>query len=111
MHFNGSQATITSVPTALQAAAQDFRKPRIGYYTGARKGEVIDIRWSCVDFAAGRIHLGRTKNGEPRYLPIYGDMKSFLVSLKVTCLPALGGHIATQPHAIHPHCRRLNLYS
>ncbi len=52
----------------------------IGYHTGARKGEIRSIRKDKINFNAGRIDLpGRTtKNGKPRYLPIYGDMKAEL---------------------------------
>lgn len=48
----------------------------IAYHTGARKGEVRAIRRDKIDLKAKRINLpGRTtKNGKPRYLPIYGDM-------------------------------------
>jgi integrase len=48
----------------------------IGYHTGARKGEILSILRDKVDLKLGRILLpGRTtKNGRPRYLPIYGDM-------------------------------------
>jgi integrase len=48
----------------------------ISYHTGARKGEIRQIRIERIDFKAKRIELpGRTtKNKEPRYLPIYGDM-------------------------------------
>jgi integrase len=48
----------------------------IAYHTGARKGEIRSIQRDRVDLNAKRIQLpGRTtKNGRPRYLPIYGDM-------------------------------------
>jgi integrase len=48
----------------------------VGYHTGARKGEIREIRRDKIDLARRRIQLpGRTtKNGKPRYLPIYGDM-------------------------------------
>jgi integrase len=48
----------------------------IGYHTGARKGEILSILRDKIDRAQGRIMLpGRTtKNGRPRFLPIYGDM-------------------------------------
>jgi integrase len=48
----------------------------IAYHTGARKGEICSIRTDYVDLEAKRIFRpGRTtKNGRPRYLPIYGDM-------------------------------------
>ncbi len=48
----------------------------IGYHTGARKGEIQKIRRDQIDLNAKRVNLpGRTtKNGRPRFLPIYGDM-------------------------------------
>jgi integrase len=48
----------------------------IAYHTGARKGEIRSVRKDQIDLKAGRINLpGRTtKNGKPRYLPIYGDL-------------------------------------
>jgi integrase len=53
----------------------------IGYYTGARKGELLSLRWEQVDFAANRIVLdpGTTKNREGRTLPIYGEMREWLL--------------------------------
>lgn len=52
----------------------------LSYHTGARRGELLSIRRQDVDLVAGRIQLrGRkTKNGRPRYLPIYGDMAAEL---------------------------------
>jgi integrase len=48
----------------------------IGYHTGARKGEITQIRKERIDLKAGRIEITRptTKTKRPRYLPIYGDM-------------------------------------
>jgi len=52
----------------------------IGYHTGARKGEICSIKLDHVDMKAARIFRpGRsTKNGTPRYLPIYGYMAAEL---------------------------------
>ena len=52
----------------------------IAYHTGARKGEIRQIRVDKIDFKTKRIDLpGRTtKNKKPRYLPIYGDMAAEL---------------------------------
>ena len=38
--------------------------------TGARKGELLPLRWHEVDLDRGRIHLSNTKNGEDRTLPL-----------------------------------------
>jgi integrase len=52
----------------------------ISYHTGSRKGEIGKIRLDKIDLKRSRIDLpGRTtKNGKPRYLPIYGDMAAEL---------------------------------
>ena len=52
----------------------------VGYYTGARLGELKRLRWPQVDLSAKRIALypGTTKNGEGKSLPIYGEMSKWL---------------------------------
>jgi integrase len=42
----------------------------IALTTGARKGEILNMRWSDVNFTERTIHLEKTKNGKPRKLPI-----------------------------------------
>ncbi len=44
------------------------------YYTGWRKGEIVSLRWSWVDLAAGMITLPDTKNGRPRTVALSGDV-------------------------------------
>ena len=56
-----------------------------GYITGIRKGELIYIRWSQVDFDADLIALepDSTKNREGRSVPILkGDMRDYLLAAK-----------------------------
>jgi|SRR5581483_5691351 len=75
----------------------------IGYHTGARKGEIASIRIDAIDLKAGRILIRRatTKNGHPRYLPIYGDMAAELemaiAGLRHKALTA-GSHGHTSSH-------------
>lgn len=38
--------------------------------TGARKGELLRIRWEQIDFVKRRVDLGRTKNGDDRILTL-----------------------------------------
>lgn len=38
--------------------------------TGARKGELMGLTWADVDFERGVAHVQRTKNGDPRVLPL-----------------------------------------
>lgn len=38
--------------------------------TGARKGELLNLKWSDVDLKNRTARLGKTKNGKPRQLPL-----------------------------------------
>lgn len=38
--------------------------------TGARKGELLGLRWADVELDAGVLHVGRSKNGDPKVLPM-----------------------------------------
>lgn len=38
--------------------------------TGARKGELTGLTWADVDLERAEAHVGRTKNGDPRVLPL-----------------------------------------
>ncbi|MGD0777887.1 MAG: site-specific integrase [Candidatus Solibacter sp.] len=53
-----------------------------GYHVGPRVGELLGLRWEQVDFSNWQIVLnpGTTKNGKGRTLPIYGEMKEWLLA-------------------------------
>jgi integrase len=56
-----------------------------GYITGVRKGELLAITWSQVDFGSNLIDLDpdKTKTGEGRVVPILaGDMHDLLAAAK-----------------------------
>lgn len=38
--------------------------------TGARKGELLGLKWSDLDLSERVAYVGRTKNGQPRVLPL-----------------------------------------
>jgi integrase len=38
--------------------------------SGMRRGEILSLRWSCIDRAAGRIHVVETKTGKGRTVPL-----------------------------------------
>jgi integrase len=47
-----------------------------GYYTGAREGEILGLKWGQVDLQARTVHLepGTTKNDQPRTIPLTGEL-------------------------------------
>jgi integrase len=51
--------------------------------TGARKGELIRLRWADVDLKTGRALVSETKNDEPRTLPLAGKALVSLRALKL----------------------------
>ncbi len=50
--------------------------------TGARKMEILGLRWKDVDLVAGRIICHQTKNGERRSLPLHGHALAELTRLE-----------------------------
>lgn len=46
--------------------------------TGARKMEILGLKWADIDFARGVITLHQTKNGEKRLLPLTGHALSLM---------------------------------
>ncbi|NKE71261.1 site-specific integrase [Candidatus Manganitrophus noduliformans] len=52
----------------------------LGYYTGMRLGEILNLRWSQVDFGAGvlRLESKDTKNRRPRNIPLGPEVRSVL---------------------------------
>lgn len=49
--------------------------------TGARKNEILSLKWDNVDFERGVIRLDETKNGDQRGLPLEGHAYDLLYDL------------------------------
>ena len=58
--------------------------------TGARKGELLGLRWDEVDLTGLLAHVGRSKNGDPKALPLVPAVVTELARFK----PAGGGGTA-----------------
>ena len=50
----------------------------INLNTGMRGGETVKLTWTQVNFAAGEIYLGKTKNGEDRFVPMNSRVAEIL---------------------------------
>lgn len=62
----------------LLAACQQSRSPQLYLFvvlalsTGARKNELLTLRWTLVDLDRGMLRFPRTKNYQPRVVPLTG---------------------------------------
>jgi|GEM_PF-3918405 len=99
----------------LPTTSSDGSHPGRTHHTGARKGEIKKICLDRIDSKAGRIELVRktTKNKNPRYLPIYGDMGaelSMTISLADPDCPFLiqkkGKRVADFKKSWHSACAK-----
>ena len=63
---------------AFRAALADYLRPvaTFAYYTGWRKGKILDLTWSQVDWNAltVRLHPGTTKNDEGQVIVLDGEL-------------------------------------
>jgi integrase len=75
-----SPESVSGLPLAHQyksACLADFIE--LALNTGCRKGELLNLRWSDVDFSTRLLHLRETKSGEWQTVPINEDARRVLV--------------------------------
>jgi integrase len=65
LDFDGYEKVLSALPLSLKVPFV------IGYHGGMRLSEVLNIKWSDVDFESGFIRLDDSKSGKPRSLPFY----------------------------------------
>ena len=53
----------------------------MAFTTGMRRGEILNLTWSQVDFENKLAHLKETKNGTPRSVPLVSQVIQELISL------------------------------
>lgn len=67
---------------ALLRELRDYIKPVLtfGYYTGAREGEILRLKWNQVDLKTRTVNLeaGTTKNDQPRTIPLTSELLEIL---------------------------------
>lgn len=68
--------------------------------TGMRKSEQYGLVWKRVDFNRKEVHLARTKNGDPRDIPMSAAVWAAFQKLK---LPNAKPQIAFSKSSIHGH--------
>jgi integrase len=70
--------TNTEVEQLIKAAGDNRHGHRdatmilLAYRHGLRASELVALRWEQIDFAHGRIHINRAKNGSPSVHPLSG---------------------------------------
>ena len=63
----------------LQEAAEHLRPIiTIALYTGMRKGEILSLTWSDIDFDLNQIHVKHSKNGDLRRIPMSKEVVDVL---------------------------------
>jgi integrase len=55
---------------------------RIALHTGMRRGEVLRLKWTQIDFFREEIKAIKTKNGHDRLIPMNGQVKAMLLGLR-----------------------------
>lgn len=67
---------------------------RLALSTGARQSELMNLRWEDLDLQNGLAHVGKTKNDEPRMLPLIASVRE---TLKKKTRPIKGGLLFPSP--------------
>ena len=78
----------------------------LAMHTGMRKSELLNLRWSDVDFVSGTVTVCEAKSGEGRRLPLSDTARQALLeiwpsdgtSARVPKAPNDNGHVFRAPH-------------
>jgi integrase len=66
-------ATLIEVAKHNRHGRRDSTMVLVAYRHGLRPAELVDLRWSQIDFDSARLHVRRVKNGVPSVHPLKGD--------------------------------------
>ena len=89
LEYEDHTSVLDALPQSLKAMFI------IAFHSGCRKGEVLNMRWSDVDWKNKVIRLPETKNGDQRNLPFWGGIEAQLKAQK------------KHRDAHHPECEHL----
>lgn len=74
--------TIEEADRLIEASADHLRPLLIFlFYTGARAGEALWLDWRDVDLSRAHVAFAKTKNGEPRGVPLHPRVVAALANL------------------------------
>jgi integrase len=76
LEYDDHTAVLDALPGSLRALFV------IAFHSGCRLGEVLNMRWSDVDWKNRIIRLPKTKNGDKRNLPFWGAIEPHLRAQK-----------------------------
>jgi integrase len=65
LDFDGYDKLLEALPLSLRIPFV------IGYHGGMRLSEVLNIKWTDIDFESGFVRLDDSRSGKPRSLPFY----------------------------------------
>lgn len=89
LEYDDHKSVLDALPRSLKALFV------VAFHSGCRLGEVVNMRWSDVDWTNKVIRLPDTKNGHPRNLPFWGGIEAHVKKQK------------TYRDAEHPDCDSL----
>jgi integrase len=76
LEYSDHHTVVAELPRSLKALFV------IAFHSGCRLGEILNMRWSDVDWKNRNIRLPKTKNGTKRNLPFWGGIESHLKAQK-----------------------------
>ena len=87
----------------LLAESPDYLRSilTVALNTGMRRGEILNLKWSQVDFERGIIRVERTKSGKNRLIPINNDVH--VVLMRTRDEAQVGKHVFPNPKTGQPY--------
>ena len=97
--------TAEQVGKLVDAATGDWKAAiLLGYYTGARLGDVVNMRWNAVDLKGQLITFTASKTKKPVTIPLHADLERELLKKpgigKALLFPSLAGRGTGGKHGL-----------